>query len=179
MAPFDGTSTTRSVYTADHITPEVLAVTADRKDLAAYPGHRKDLLFAHGSDPTATVYGTTYAYAHGSPKVAAQTGMKMQSFLWSGKNFSDATVPLGSDSPNSLVAKKMAQWEEDAKRSPYTTSTDEAAKKALAAASESMERTTKCLPKCDGGQEAQIGRKVKGEFTDSLNKPHNVMGLRK
>lgn len=137
-------------------TGESLQYISARKDRElAVDGQGRDVLMRHGDfrqppvDTAASLYSLTYGSKQlGEPPV--------QSYLWSGVNRIDATVPMRS-SNLALTRTKVQEWTRQA--DPYsgfeTTARSSSLAAAVAAASFPEKRGT-LRPEADSGQLAQV-----------------------
>jgi len=101
--------------------------------------------------------------------------MKVHQYLWAGSKFNDAKVPHGGEHPSLAEKKKAQAAEEMAGFNPYVTTSKRVAETVVGV----VAKRDSLLPKAVGGQEAQVGRKAKGEMCETFNQSYQKIGLRK
>mmetsp|Transcript_10096 Transcript_10096/g.19034 ORF Transcript_10096/g.19034 Transcript_10096/m.19034 type:complete len:246 (+) Transcript_10096:166-903(+) len=164
--------------------PQIM-VDADRKDLQATDATQFYHKFAHGMDPAVYKnlehFGSLNSLTFCTP---AADKTKVQANLFHGSKFNDHTVPQNVGT-GELVAARKKRLEEEKASSVYTTTNKLYFGKSAEQAKEIFETTGKLvksdlvLPTAEGGQRAQIGRKAKGDCSESFDMEHKKTGLRK
>ena len=175
------TSTAKASYTAVGKAGDELLSTYERRDYYENNGRFQNVpaphILGHGRNPGAEYKATVSGLAFQEPKLEAK---RLHTYLWSGSKANNYGVPENVDTM--YPSRKMVNARLDMRHNREFAGASLAATASSGAEALELIKTAKrdkCAPTSVGGQAATSGRKVKGDFVGTFEKPHMNIGLRK